>query len=109
MFPEWNQACIYKKNYIFCLNNKFCLIYYIYLFRLLARLTIVATVRQYSALANESLVIFDMLASQTDFISCPLALWVRVVKPRNNADDGTPRRLATAFNSGSPLTSTSSP
>lgn len=50
-----------------------------------------------------------MFASQTDLISCPRALCVRDVNPRNNADGGTPNKLATAFNSVSPLTSTSSP
>lgn len=99
-----------------------------YRFKLLARLTIVATVRQYRAFANESLVMFDMLASQTDFINWPpRALWVRVVKPlrernhfqdswtrakisknyRNSACGDTPSRFAIEFSSASPLMSTS--
>lgn len=39
------------------------------LLRLLALLTMVATVRQYRALARASLVMFDMLASHIDLTS----------------------------------------
>jgi hypothetical protein len=43
-------------------------------FKLLARRTIVATVLQYNALANESRVMLDMLASQFDLINWPCPL-----------------------------------
>lgn len=108
------------------------------LFKLLALLTIVATVRQYRALASESLVMLDCInkhpsqhgsastgrrygtdctewvnstifASQTDFTSWPRALCVLEVRPLSNAGGGTPRRAATEASSFSPMTPTSIP
>ena len=68
-------------------------------FKLFDLLTIVATVRQYNALAKQSFVILETFELHIDLIRHPFMVRVREVRPFSNDFVETPNRAATEFSS----------